>query len=273
MYVDFHMHSTFSDGVETPQALLSHAREKGLTYMALTDHDEINGVKELLAIPQQDVHVISGCEFSAAFHGKDVHILGYDFDVNHRGLNDFIDYFKQKRWDRIVEIIARCNEAGYAISMEQLEADFPNTKAYGRPHVAHLLIEKGYVRDLGEAFATVLSAKSSCYVPKVKVQPFEVVHMIHEAGGLAVLAHPLLVRSDDDVETLLALPFDGVEVYHSKQGPQEEEIYRHMAEQRHLLITGGSDYHGIAGRYPYYLGEYVVTQNKVQSFIDAIEAK
>ena len=100
MRVDFHMHSTFSDGIETPEQLLTHAIEQGISYMALTDHDEIDGCRVMKAIKQDQVQIITGCEFSSDFRGKDVHILGYDFDPNNKPLRDFLAYFKEKRYER-----------------------------------------------------------------------------------------------------------------------------------------------------------------------------
>ena len=269
MRVDFHMHSTFSDGVETPEQLLQHAVESDLKMIALTDHDEIAGIDKMLDI-ESPIQIITGCEFSAHYKGKDIHILGYGFNHHDEGLNKFIAFFKEKRESRIKEIISRCISHGYNISFTELEALYPNTKSYGRPHVARLLIDHGYAKDVQEVFDSILNSKSPCYIPKVKLEVSEILDIIHNANGLAVLAHPKLVRNDDYVTELLNYGFDGVEVYHSKHDQEDEQKYLAMAKERNLFITGGSDYHGIPNRYPYHIGEYVVDSHLVNQFIERI---
>lgn len=269
MIVDFHMHSTFSDGVEVPKELLQHAVNNNISIMALTDHDEIAGIDELLELPSS-VNIITGCEFSGYYKGKDIHILGYDFDRYNPELCQFIEYFKDKRKDRIKEIIRLCNEHGYVISFAELKELYPHTQAYGRPHVAQLLVKHGYAKDIQEVFSSILSSKSPCYIPKVKIEVSEILDIIHVANGLAVLAHPKLINNDDYVEELLSYDFDGIEVYHSKHSEEDEALYARMAEARNLFVTGGSDYHGIPNRYPHYLGEYTIDSSRVAAFIDLL---
>ncbi|MDV5062859.1 PHP domain-containing protein [Veillonella sp. YH-vei2232] len=272
MRVDFHMHSTFSDGIETPEQLLTHAIEQGISYMALTDHDEIDGCRVMKAIKQDQVQIITGCEFSSDFRGKDVHILGYDFDPNNKPLRDFLAYFKEKRYERVIKMIELCQANEFMITLEELKSKFPDTEAYGRPHIAQLLIEHGYAQNVQDAFDHILNAKGPCYVPKVKLKVPDVLDIIHQAAGLAILAHPILIRNDTWVEELLDYDFDGIEVYHSKHNTEAEERYLAMAKERHLLVSGGSDYHGINGRTPYHLGEYVVDSEKFNLFMKAIKA-
>lgn len=272
MIVDFHMHSTFSDGVEVPKQLLQHAVTNNISIISLTDHDEIAAVDELLA-STSPVRIITGCEFSAHYKGRDIHILGYDFDRYSPRLCEFIEYFKTKREDRIKEIIRLCNEHGYVISFEELKELYPHTKAYGRPHVAQLLINHGYAKDVQEVFSSILNSKSPCYIPKVKIEVSEILDIIHGAHGLSVLAHPKLINNDDYVKELLTYDFDGIEVYHSKHNEEDEALYAQMAKERNLFVTGGSDYHGIPNRYPHYLGEYTVDSSKVESFINLLDER
>ena len=151
MRVDFHMHSTFSDGVETPEQLLQHAIEADLKMIALTDHDEIAGIDVMLQ-NNSSIQIITGCEFSGHYKGKDIHILGYGFNHHDDGLRKFIEFFKEKRESRIKEIISRCIAHGYDISFSELQNLYPNTKSYGRPHVARLLIDHGYAKDVQDVF-------------------------------------------------------------------------------------------------------------------------
>ena len=275
MLVDFHMHSIYSDGVKSPEGLLRHAIDCNLSMMALTDHDEINGIKALRTAqeqldPEKTIKFINGCEFSADYKDKSIHILGYRFDETNKELRDFIEYFKSKREERIDEIIRRCNNAGYFISKDELLKKFPKTQAYGRPHIGQLLIDGGYAKDINDVFKDILRKDSPCYVPKVKIEVPYIIDIIHKAGGLAVMAHPKLVSSDEYVVEMLAYDFDGMEVYHTKHNDDDVKRYKALATKHNLFITGGSDYHGIPGKAPDKFGDYLVSSENVSEFISLL---
>ena len=275
MLVDFHMHSIYSDGVKSPEGLLRHAIDCNLSMMALTDHDEIDGIKALRTAqeqldPEKTIKIINGCEFSADYKDKSIHILGYRFDETNKELRDFIEYFKSKREERIDEIIRRCNNVGYFISKDELLKKFPKTQAYGRPHIGQLLIDGGYAKDINDVFKGILRKDSPCYVPKVKVEVPYIIDIIHKAGGLAVMAHPKLVTSDEYVLEMLDYDFDGMEVYHSKYNDDDVERYKEFAKKHKLFITGGSDYHGIVGKKPDRFGDYLVSGKDVSEFISLL---
>lgn len=275
MLVDFHMHSIYSDGVKSPEELLRHALDCNLSMMALTDHDEIDGIKALRTAqeqldPEKTIKFINGCEFSADYKDKSIHILGYRFDETNKELRDFIEYFKSKREERIDEIIRRCNNAGYFISKDELLKKFPKTQAYGRPHIGQLLIDGGYAKDINDVFNDILRKDSPCYVPKVKIEVPYIIDIIHKAGGLAVMAHPKLVTSDEYVVEMLAYDFDGMEVYHTKHNDDDVKRYKALAKEHNLFITGGSDYHGIPGKAPDQFGDYLVSAEDVSEFISLL---
>ena len=275
MLVDFHMHSIYSDGVKSPEGLLRHAIDCNLSMMALTDHDEINGIKALRTAQDQldsekTIKIINGCEFSADYKDKSIHILGYRFDETNKELRDFIEYFKSKREERIDEIIRRCNNAGYFISKDELLKKFPKTQAYGRPHIGQLLIDGGYAKDINDVFKDILRKDSPCYVPKVKIEVPYIIDIIHKAGGLAVMAHPKLVSSDEYVVEMLAYDFDGMEVYHTKHNDDDVKRYKALATKHNLFITGGSDFHGIPGKAPDKFGDYLVSSENVSEFISLL---
>jgi len=275
MLVDFHMHSIYSDGVKSPEELLRHALDCNLSMMALTDHDEIDGIKILRTAqeqldPEKTIKFINGCEFSADYKDKSIHILGYRFDETNKELRDFIEYFKSKREERIDEIIRRCNNAGYFISKDELLKKFPKTQAYGRPHIGQLLIDGGYAKDINDVFKDILRKDSPCYVPKVKIEVPYIIDIIHKAGGLAVMAHPKLVSSDKYVVEMLAYDFDGMEVYHTKHNDDDVKRYKALATKHNLFITGGSDYHGIPGKAPDKFGDYLVSSENVSEFISLL---
>ena len=275
MLVDFHMHSIYSDGVKSPEELLRHALDCNLSMMALTDHDEIDGIKALRTAqeqldPEKTIKFINGCEFSADYKDKSIHILCYRFDETNKELRDFIEYFKSKREERIDEIIRRCNNAGYFISKDELLKKFPKTQAYGRPHIGQLLIDGGYAKDINDVFKDILRKDSPCYVPKVKIEVPYIIDIIHKAGGLAVMAHPKLVTSDEYVVEMLAYDFDGMEVYHTKHNDDDVKRYKALAKEHNLFITGGSDYHGIPGKAPDQFGDYLVSAEDVSEFISLL---
>lgn len=275
MLVDFHMHSIYSDGVKSPEELLRHALDCNLSMMALTDHDEIDGIKALRTAqeqldPEKTIKIINGCEFSADYKDKSIHILGYRFDETNKELRDFIKYFKSKREERIDEIIKRCNNVGYFISKDDLLKKFPKTQAYGRPHIGQLLIDGGYAKDINDVFKDILRKDSPCYVPKVKIEVPYIIDIIHKAGGLAVMAHPKLVTSDEYVVEMLAYDFDGMEVYHTKHNDDDVKRYKALAKEHNLFITGGSDYHGIPGKAPDQFGDYLVSSENVSEFISLL---
>ena len=275
MLVDFHMHSIYSDGVKSPEELLRHALDCNLSMMALTDHDEIDGIKALRTAqeqldPEKTIKIINGCEFSADYKDKSIHILGYRFDETNKELRDFIEYFKSKREERIDEIIRRCNNAGYFISKDELLKKFPKTQAYGRPHIGQLLIDGGYAKDINDVFKDILRKDSPCYVPKVKIEVPYIIDIIHKAGGLAVMAHPKLVTSDEYVVEMLAYDFDGMEVYHTKHNDDDVKRYKALAKEHNLFITGGSDYHGIPGKAPDKFGDFLVSAEDVSEFISLL---
>ena len=275
MLVDFHMHSIYSDGVKSPEELLRHALDCNLSMMALTDHDEIDGIKALRTAqeqldPEKTIKIINGCEFSADYKDKSIHILGYRFDETNKELRDLIEYFKSKREERIDEIIRRCNNAGYFISKDELLKKFPKTQAYGRPHIGQLLIDGGYAKDINDVFKDILRKDSPCYVPKVKIEVPYIIDIIHKAGGLAVMAHPKLVTSDEYVVEMLAYDFDGMEVYHTKHNDDDVKRYKALAKEHNLFITGGSDYHGIPGKAPDQFGDYLVSAEDVSEFISLL---
>ena len=275
MLVDFHMHSIYSDGVKSPEELLRHALDCNLSMMALTDHDEIDGIKALRTAqeqldPEKTIKFINGCEFSADYKDKSIHILGYRFDETNKELRDFIEYFKSKREERIDEIIRRCNNAGYFISKDELLKKFPKTQAYGRPHIGQLLIDGGYAKDINDVFKDILRKDSPCYVPKVKIEVPYIIDIIHKAGGLAVMAHPKLVSSDEYVVEMLAYDFDGMEVYHTKHNADDVKRYKSLAKEHNLFITGGSDYHGIPGKAPDKFGDFLVSAEDVSEFISLL---
>ena len=219
-YVDLHVHSTASDGTLTPSQLVSLAEEKNLKAFALTDHDTTAGLKEaLLASENSSVEVIPGIELSTTWLGRDIHIVGLDIDSENYYFQETLSRFQDSRNIRNDKILALLQKEGISISKESMNEAFPDS-VWTRAHFARYLLDHKYVGSMNEAFDRYLGDHAKCYVPREKVTPFQAISLIHEGGGIAVFAHPILCRLDKNrLESLTAelkqAGLDGIEAYYS----------------------------------------------------------
>ncbi len=249
-YIDLHTHSTASDGSFPPREVVRLAKERGLEALALTDHDTIDGLPEAMAAGQDfGIEVIPGIEISARHDTGSMHILGYFLDYKSEVLARRLDVLKQARKDRNPQIIAKLNDLGMAVTMEQVQR-ISGGGQVGRPHIARALYEKGYVRSMQEAFDIYLGNNGKAYVSKYRFPPEEALSMIRDARGIPVLAHPftLGLNTSETLRPLLkelkALGLAGIECYYPEHSPVQEAFYLSLARELGLLITGGSDFHG-----------------------------
>ncbi len=249
MRIDLHMHSTFSDGNHTPAKLVELAVERSLAVISLTDHDSVDGVPEAIRVGGENgVEVVTGVELSCEYRGRDLHILGYGVDPNDRAFQDALETFRQTRHKRGIKIIEKLNALGINIDPAEVLAK-AGEGALGRPHVAAVLVDKGVVSRTGEAFDKYIAEGGPAYVPKYKMSPREAIDHIQAAGGLAFVAHPgIFLENSSELFDLIAEGFDGVEVYHPTHSATRARELRKIAEDKGLLISGGSDFHGFAGR-------------------------
>lgn len=247
--IDMHMHSTYSDGVRTPSELVAMAKSKGLAGIALTDHDSVEGFAELSrAAAGTGVDVMTGVELSCEYNGRDLHVLGYGVDPGNAALQSLLREFRDARERRGERIVAKLSGQGVHIDMERVMAKAGHG-ALGRPHIAEALIEAGYVADHAQAFARYIGEGCVAYVDKYKMQPKQAVASIHAADGLAFVAHPGYYMEDFDAFLrLIDEGFDGVEAFHPYHIPPVTTRLLALARDRALLISGGSDFHGFAGR-------------------------
>lgn len=244
MFADLHLHSRFSDGTFMPEELVARACRHGLTALALTDHDSVEGCERMrVACARHGLEFIPGTELTAEYNGAEVHILGYHLDTTHRRLLADLARFQRDRQNRIREICARLQGLHVPLQAEAVFA-LAQCNSPGRPHVARSLVERGHCRSLDEAFERYLKRDRPAWVPKVRISAREAIALIHEAGGLAVLAHPALNHADHLIPMLAAEGLDGLECFHSKHSEQAVQRYLALATQHGLLITGGSDCHG-----------------------------
>ena len=256
---DFHIHTTASDGRITPAAILRLAAAAGLTHIAITDHDTVDGLLALEEVEAPaELSVLNGIEFSTDRADCEIHILGYGLDIHHSGLRRRLAVLQEARLTRIGRMAAAVTALGYPVSEQEVMAAAAGAAAVGRPHLAGVLVAKGYFVSVSDVFARLLGKGKPGYIPHYRLAAREVVDSIHEAGGIAVLAHPGLVGDDRQVAAVVALGLDGIEVYHPRHDGAAVPRYLELAGKRGLLITGGSDYHAIPGRFPERLGEFMV---------------
>lgn len=248
-YIDLHTHTTASDGTFTPSKLVQYAKERELAVLAITDHDSFYGVAEAEAEGKKvGVTIVPGIELSTSMDGYSIHVLGY-FTNNADPLwQERVASVIFARDNRNVAMLAKLNELGINITMEEVLAVVSGEDTtVGRPHIAQVLINKGIVETKREAFDRFLAQGKAAYVSADKITPFDAFKWIREAGGICVLAHPGIYHAPQLVEQILSAKPDGVEVYHADHTVEDIAWLKNRAEHYGLLQTGGSDFHGLAG--------------------------
>ncbi len=252
--VDLHVHSNASDGTLSPKGVVELAIKSNLSAIALTDHDTAYGVEEALeaareaSLNGQFIRIIPGTELSVSYKNKDVHILGLFIDPNNQTLKNELLKAIMKRDERNEKMVQNLNQAGIDISikkMREMEGDAVLTRA----HFAKYLTAKGYTKSIKDAFDKYLNDESPYYVKREYLTPEMGIKLIHEAGGLAILAHPLLYKYtllevEELVEYLCQFHLDGIEVIHSSNTGFDEGHLRRIGNKFGLLFSGGSDFHG-----------------------------
>ena len=243
-YIDLHIHSTYSDGLLSPAEITAYAHQVGLATIAITDHDDLSAYHEARAAGETlGLEVIPGIELSAIYNGCEAHILGYLYDVTNAPLISFSEHMRANRIERAREIIQRLRHLGMPISFDMVQMRAGHG-ALGRPHIADIMVEEGYVFSFNEAFQKFLGENKPGYVPKMKLLAAEAIALIHDSGGLAFLAHPGTGTAIEAIEALIELGLDGIETIHPRHTPDMVDYYRDLARRNGLLETGGSDCHG-----------------------------
>ncbi len=238
---DLHCHSTASDGTYTPQDLIQYAKQKGLQGLAITDHDTMAAWNNLTVDP--DLKLISGIEVSTDFHGASIHVLGYAMQRSHAALLQLCERQKKYREERNQGIIHLLEKQQVVLS-EAERKELIGSGSIGRPHFAKILLARGLVSTIQQAFDQYLGEGKPCYYAVPRISTEEAIKSIHAANGYCVLAHPHLIKPKSIVKGLLKLPFDGLECYYGRFPLHLEQRWLDMANSRGLLVTGGSDFHG-----------------------------
>jgi predicted metal-dependent phosphoesterase TrpH len=241
-----HLHTNFSDGTFSPEELAGHGQRLGFAAMALTDHDSVEGCARMAAAcGAAGIEFIVGTELTAEHNETEVHLLGYLLDTQNKRLLVEIARFQSVRQNRIREMVARLNQLNVPLEAETVFA-LANCKSPGRPHLARALVKAGLCKSSDEAFERFLKKNRPAWVPKAKMSALEGVELIHQAGGLAVMAHPGLNRTDEIIPALVDAGLDGIECFHTKHSTKTAERYLEIADKFNLLVTGGSDCHGFS---------------------------
>ncbi|RME25510.1 MAG: PHP domain-containing protein [Candidatus Zixiibacteriota bacterium] len=243
-YIDLHMHTDCSDGLLSPEKLLNAVRKSGLTAFSVTDHDTVDGYRQVAALlTPDDPELVPGVELSVSMDGADMHMLAYLFDIDNKEFDAALDRFRKERSERGKQMIELLRREGVDIPYDDVEA-LANGGVIGRPHIAEAMQRSGAVKTFEEAFRRYIGFNGPAYVPKSKLTPEQAIALVHAAGGLAVMAHPFVADMYTHIERLVPLGLDGVEAYHySHTAAQTQEMIA-TARKYKLVYTGGSDFHG-----------------------------
>jgi len=247
--VDLHTHTTESDGSFTPEELMLEAKRVGLSAIAITDHDSISGIKKAAPLAVElGIELIPGIELSTDYNGTEVHVVGLYVNIENEYFLGKIKEFKENRDNRNAIMVENLQKEGFAITMEELLAENPDC-VITRANIARFLYEHGMIPTIQTAFEKYIGDNCKCYVNRFKITPMDGVRLIKEAGGTAILAHPLLYHMSDSTLQKMVIEMkeaglDGIEAVYCTYTTAEERRMKQFAKENDLLISGGSDFHG-----------------------------
>ncbi|MDP3149517.1 MAG: PHP domain-containing protein [Ignavibacteria bacterium] len=241
--IDLHSHTKFSDGYFTPQELLEKVSEKNISVLAITDHDTVDAIPSATSLGNNlGITIIPGVELSSQDGERDLHILGYFVDIEDEKFKKYLSLFKSERIKRAERIIKKLNNLGFEITIEDV-LSLSETSVVGRPHIADTLVKLGIVKSFYEAFQKFLGNNAPAYEKKYYVSPQNVIKIIHDAGGIAIIAHPGALP-EETIGNLIKDDIDGFEIYHPAHSSEQMKYYEGITNNYFLYGTGGSDFHG-----------------------------
>jgi len=268
--VDLHVHTTASDGKFTPAEIVCKAREAGLLYIGICDHDSIDGVAKAqeAVLKNPGLTVIEGVEINTDVPAGELHILGYYYDPDNLELIQTLERLRNCRIERAQKMINKLRKMGLKIDFLRVE-ELAGDGAIGRPHIAQAMLEKGYINSFREAFTKYITRGGPAYVERDKITPIEAIQLILRAGGIPVLAHPLAFENFEAIIGDLKLGgLAGMEVYYNNYDPEQIKKLLQIAEQYDLIPTGGSDFHGLDAMNESPLGTVEVPLESVERLIE-----
>jgi len=265
-FADLHIHTTYSDGYFSPAEIIDRVSKLDLEAIAVTDHDETGGVNEAIERGREkNIEVLSGIELSVDFQGLDLHLLGYGFDIKDADLTSYLGFFKKGRILRAKRIVEKLVKIGIPISFDAvMEKAGPGT--VGRPHIANVLLDEGYVFSFQEAFDKFLATSKLANIGKNKLSLGDALRLISSAGGICSIAHPAIQIGEVVIRELFEKGVQAIEVIHPKHNQKQTAFYSSIASNYQRLITGGSDFHGMTET----LGKFVVSMDDVNQLKKSI---
>jgi len=245
MFVDLHLHTTYSDGSFTPEELILKAKKLNYSAIAVTDHDTVAGLEEAIQLGKKyDLETVPGIEFNTSYKNNDIHILGYYINKKSKKLLSLLNKIKKERKERIEKMIKLLDkEYNFKITMQEIK-NISSNNIIGRGHIARLLTEKNYVDTWEEVFDKYIGRGKPGYVDRNKISPFEAIDIIKKANGIPVIAHPGLIGNQQIIDQLINYGVTGIEVFYPEHNKRMTDKYKNIADKNELLITGGSDCHG-----------------------------
>ena len=243
--VDLHTHTTASDGTYAPRDLVIEAASRGVRVLAITDHDSTEGLREAFeeAERRRPLEILPGIEINCDVEGAEIHVLGYLMDWQARWFQEFCREQRRERRERVHRMVEQLAALSMPIDADDVFALVREGSA-GRPHVAQVMVARGYVKSVREAFDKYLGAGKPGHVPRKKLTPEDAVRLIRKAGGVPVFAHPGLAGRDELIPDLIAAGLMGIECYYTEHSAQQRATYLQICKERDLVATGGSDFHG-----------------------------
>ncbi|MFC1559611.1 PHP domain-containing protein [Candidatus Margulisiibacteriota bacterium] len=274
MPADLHIHTNFSDGLLSPEEVVREAKKAGLTVIAISDHDTVDGVEPAIAEAKKigGIEVIPAVEFSTDVPGTEIHILGYFIDHRSDEFRELLKKIQEDRTNRVHKIVNKLKKVKVDLDLDRV-LELAGEGSAGRPHVARALIEAGYVKTIGEAFMKYLGVNGPAYIPHFKLTPVQVIETINKNGGVPVLGHPAVSRKDDMIKDFVSAGLKGIEIYYGKHSDADIKRYLEIAKKFGLLATGGSDFHGEGMMRYVYLGVVKLPDEYVEALKKAAGVK
>lgn len=261
---DLHIHSNFSDGKYSPTEILKKAKEAGFSAISITDHDNINAIDAAIDSSEKyGIEVIPGIEFSTDFEGKEVHILAYFIDYKDSSLVDFIEGIRNSRIERLRQMIYRLKQLNCIINAEKFIGQYSSSITLGRPHLALEMVNIKFVKNYVDAFIRFIGDGKPAYVKKPNPDLKKVLNLISDLGGLSFIAHPGKYFKNTQIQKIIDAGVDGIEMIHPSHTYTDMHYFEQIAAQNYLLVSGGSDFHGIVKTDIENFGTFYVTDKEI----------
>jgi hypothetical protein len=262
---DLHLHTHYSDGKYSVEELIRLIKEKGIELFSITDHDTIDSIYELKEISKtENINYIPGIEFSTEYDGREIHILAYNINYESDAFRSHIENFRKNRVDRILKIIEKLNYLGLKFHPEEFFKYYGETKSVGRPHIADYLHKLGYVKSYHEAFHKYIGDFRVAFFKKHSPDTLSVLNLIKETGGVSFLAHPGKNFLWSKIDILIEGGLDGIEAYNPVHKSDKARKFEKFAEEKNLMITGGSDFHGLSDDEENNVGKVFIEIEKIK---------